>query len=105
MKHVISMLLLISFASIALAQTEKGNFLVGGTLTANRSSQSVSFTDITAASFGLSPSISYFVVDRLAAGIIANYSYSTSKSVTSGSTSNSQLLSDGFGPTVRYYFP
>jgi hypothetical protein len=105
MKHVTYVLLIIFAASNVSAQTEKGNFLVGGTLTASNSSNNIGSVDATATGFGISPSVSYFFADKFAAGLITNYSYSATKSESGGVTSKTNILSNGIGPTVRYYFP
>jgi hypothetical protein len=105
MKNCIFLSILICLSLVTRAQTEKGNFLVGGTITASTSSQTLGSTDITSTSFGISPSVSYFFAPNFAAGLITSYSYSTSKSESSAVTSKTNILSSGVGPTVRYYFP
>ncbi len=83
----------------AFSQTEKGNFLIGGSLSFSTSKANGS----NSSSISLSPAISYFFLDRLAAGLITPLSF--------GNTTDSSIPSDfrtsnySIGPTVRYYFP
>ncbi len=105
MKNCIFLLILICLALTTRAQTEKGNLLIGGGLSLSRSSQTISSSDITSTSFGLTPSVSYFFADQLAAGVITSYSTSKSSSESPGGTIKSTNVSSGIGPTIRYYFP
>ena len=81
------------------AQTEKGNFLVGGSMGLSHSSNNNN--NLTA--FSLSPNVSYFFVDNLAAGIMLNTA--ASRSTTDGSDNKTTTSSISAGPTIRYYFP
>lgn len=81
----------------AFSQTEKGNFLVGGSLSFTNSKNG----DLTFNSLSLNPTISYFFIENLAVGVITPYTYSNNS--FGGITTNSNSYS--IGPTVRYYFP
>jgi outer membrane protein len=101
--------LLISFG--LLGQTEKGNFLIGGTASIGNSNENSSYNFATTIStqttktfsVSVTPNISYFVIDRLAAGVITGYSYLSEKSVQVPKPVKGHTLS--VGPQVRYYFP
>ncbi len=105
MKKYILLSFLFCLSLVACAQTEKGNFLIGGSLSLSRSSQTISSTDITSTSFNINPSVSYFVMDRFATGLMTSYSYGRSTSESVGGTAKTTSSSEGVGPTVRYYFP
>jgi outer membrane protein W len=99
----------------SFGQTSKGSFLLGG---------SMGFTTNTNTSYGMlyginggpyetkffsitaQPSVSYFIIDRLAVGLITPYSYSRTKSKNSLDIEmKSTTKTYSVGPTVRYYFP
>ncbi|HWA35893.1 MAG TPA: outer membrane beta-barrel protein [Cyclobacteriaceae bacterium] len=105
MKSCLFCFALICIAIVTEAQTEKGNFLIGGGVSASRSSQTISSSDITSTSFGLTPSASYFVVDRFAAGLITSYSVGNATTETAGGSVKTSNVSSGIGPTIRYYLP
>jgi hypothetical protein len=96
--YSIALVMLVAVTT-GFSQTEKGNFLVGGSLTLSTSNQN----DISSTSFGLSPNVSYFFADRFAAGLITNFGLSGSSSDAIGFKNTSSSI--GAGPTVRYYFP
>jgi hypothetical protein len=70
------------------AQTEKGDWLVGGILDLNTSSENTSFQ--------FSPNAGYFVINNLAVGANLQISYDKLGSL--------KVNSFGVGPFVRYYF-
>jgi hypothetical protein len=72
----------------AHAQTEKGDWLIGGILDLNTSSENTSFE--------FSPNAGYFVVNNLAIGANMQISYDE--------LGNLKVNSFGIGPFVRYYF-
>lgn len=97
-------------ASLSFGQTDKGSFLLGGSIgfarnntttyiTNSGSTETKSFT------IDAQPSVSYFIIDRLAVGLITPYSYSKKKSAYAGSEWASTDKSYSVGPAVRYYFP
>lgn len=89
MKKVLAVLA-ISAASIfqANAQTDKGDWIVGGNLNLSTPSNSTYFS--------FSPQASYFVMDNLAIGGAVDYAFSKN-----GGTKNNQFT---IGPSARYYF-
>jgi hypothetical protein len=87
-KILCSLLTAISFSAIVNAQTDKGDWMVGGGLSLNTTEGSKSFS--------FAPNLGHFFIKGLAGGaemqIITN---------TYGETRNTTL---GAGPFVRYYF-
>lgn len=71
----------------AQAQVEKGDWLVGGSIDINTSSNTT---------VSITPSAGYFFLNRFAAGGIFNLSY-----IKTGEDKNTVL---GIGPFARYYF-
>jgi hypothetical protein len=97
MKQIIFLSFLICLASNVIAQTEKGNYLIGG----SASFQASKNGDTNSKSLSLSPNISYFLANRFAVGIITPLSISDNTAPSSSLSSKSYSI----GPTVRYYFP
>jgi hypothetical protein len=90
------------------AQTEKGTFLLGGSLNFSHADNTVTYayggttqpTDSKQVNVNISPSISYFIINHLAVGVITPYTYTRT-------TLNDQYASSGsyaVGPVARYYF-
>ena len=90
----------------AKAQTEKGNWFVGGALALTSSTQKAADVSGSTKStvFALSPNVGYFFINNLAAGASLNLTTAHSSSSTSGSTSTSTVTLFTGGPFVRYYF-
>jgi outer membrane protein len=88
MKKILLSLVLISVLIVANAQTDKGDWLVGGNFRLNTSNSN---TEI-----GLAPDAALFVIKNLAIG--GNLALVYAKSGDAKSTSF------GIGPYVRYYF-
>jgi hypothetical protein len=97
-------------ACVSFGQTDKGSFLLGGSIgfahnntttyiTNAGSTETKSFT------INAQPSVSYFIIDRLAVGLITPYSYSKKNDKYAGSKWTSTDKSYSVGPVVRYYFP
>jgi outer membrane protein W len=88
------------------AQTTKGSLLLGGALKfSNRQSESTQAhphltTKTKEISFTISPDLSYFVVDRLAVGLVTPFTYTRYRSGDLQSTYSTYSI----GPMVRYYF-
>lgn len=89
------------------AQTTKGTFLLGGSLSFQSGKSKYNYSSSTfnseskSTSFSIRPSISYFVIDQLAVGLVMPYSYTKIKSDGVQSTGTTYTI----GPVVRYYFP
>jgi hypothetical protein len=88
MRKIIAATLMIVFFTAANAQTEKGDWMVGGGLRLNTSDNS---TEI-----GFAPNAGIFVINNLAIGgnILLDYTKAGDAKVTTF----------GFGPFVRFYF-
>ncbi len=85
-----NLLVMLAFMAIGLAvsaQTEKGNYLVGGNVELNTSKNNTVIA--------LTPSVGYFFLNNLAAGANVNLSYSKV-----GENKTTQF---GIGPFARYY--
>lgn len=87
-KILFSLIILIATAITTNAQTDKGDWLVGGNLTLNTTSDNSQFTFI--------PSAGFFFADGFAAG--AELIFITSK------LGNTKRNGIGVGPFARYYF-
>lgn len=82
------------FAISAQAQTEKGNYLIGGTignLNLNLQKNNTVF------GIGLTPRVAWFIADDFAIGASVDLGLQTGKGFTN--------VSYGVGPLARYYFP
>jgi hypothetical protein len=94
-------------ATSSFAQFNQGRLIVDGSLRFARSSgesTSASTTSITKnTSFGLSPSVGYFVIDNFAIGATA--SLNSSKSTNDVINSEAKSVSKTVGPFARYYLP
>src|SRR3982751_1306761 len=87
-KNVLTLFLVIIVAASASAQTEAGNWLVGGNLELNtpKNNTTVAFSAMAG----------YFFINNFAAGAGITWDY------TSGNTTKTTRF--GVGPFVRYYF-
>jgi hypothetical protein len=100
-KKTILMILIASiFNNRANCQITKGNWLVGGSGEFHKQHEDLQGSDIRGLVVTASPDIGYFIVDKFAAGIKADFTYSTIN--VKDNISKSTIL--GFGPFVRYYF-
>jgi hypothetical protein len=88
MKKIILALFLSGILASVNAQTEKGDWMVGGSFRLNTTDNN---TEIS-----LTPSAGLFVIDNLAVGASLTISYSK--------TGTLKLTDFGVGPFVRYYF-
>lgn len=88
MRKILSTILFVSIAAIASAQTDKEDWMVGGTFNLNTSDNSTQIS--------LSPSAGLFIIRNLALGANVKLSYSKE-----GLVKQSVF---GVGPFVRYYF-
>jgi hypothetical protein len=88
----------------ALAQLEKGTFMLGGSGgLSTYSDPGVPVNKPNGFSASLAPNILYFPVHRLAIGVNLPLSYTQYKFQSFDAFN--RLTSFGFGPVVRYYFP
>lgn len=86
---------------------DKGNFMIGSTVGFSTANSKVTSGDeegegLTARQFNIAPAIGYFVVDNLALGLGADFTFNKVKEPNEDETNDSDLL---FGPFVRYYMP
>ena len=88
MKKMLLTLLLTTGVIIANAQTEKGDWMVGGNLSLNTSGNNTEFS--------LTPDIGIFIINNLAFGGNLGFIYSKS--------GDANVTSFGIGPFLRYYF-
>jgi Outer membrane protein beta-barrel domain len=88
MKKVLLGLIALTGITVLNAQTQQGDWMVGGNFRLNTSDNNtqIAFT----------PNVGAFVIDNLALGGNINLSYSKS--------GNNKYTSFGFGPFARYYF-
>jgi outer membrane protein len=88
--------------------TDKGHFIVDGSVyfsTNNSKTENQGFnTEVNSFGLGISPKVSYFIIDRLAIGIEASFAYSDNEYTNnSGGEISSNSTSILIGPSVRYY--
>jgi len=97
---------LCAFAFKSNAQTEKGNFLLGGSANFSTSNNE-NERPAKKTTFGLAPRVGYFVSDNWAVGTTLNYSISKTKGYVSASDGEinfgNQNINYGISPFVRYY--
>lgn len=121
MKKIWILIFLSTFSSWVMAQTEKGNMLVGvgttlglgqsdGLMGLAFTSSELELADGTTVedkltSFFLSTKGGFFLVDRFAAGLELAVSSSSGTTETSGIKIESDFSFLGVGPFARYYFP
>ncbi|MFM6976164.1 MAG: outer membrane beta-barrel protein [Sphingobacteriaceae bacterium] len=85
---------------LAAAQTEKGKWLLGGTLGMTGSSNKN--TDSKETQFYLEPGLSYFVQKDLAIGALVRFG---TYNLRQNGMSDTKTSSVYFAPTLRYYLP
>ena len=108
MKKIILLALVFAVSGIMNAQTEQGNFVLGGSSDLGLNFGSTTFKSdaegfeegdsVKSTNINFSPIAGYFVMDNLAVGLIADIN---SNSIKDGSSENSFAA----GPFLRYYFP
>ena len=99
--------ILLSIASQALAQTERGSFILGGQVSFYRSNskyENGSDNKYNATGFQVAPAFMYFPLNRLALGIQTPYSFVSSYFESLSQKSEGHSNSYAIGPVVRYYF-
>jgi len=112
MRRLLIFIIFLSFTQIALCQLDKGIWLVGGSGSFQSNKRdytveagTVQYKDI---DVSLSPSVGYFIKDKLAIGLKPSFSWSKTDhvrtivgNVSGGRGNNSWLY---LGPFGRYYF-
>lgn len=121
MKQTIVLAMLCSVSAAAIAQTQKGDRLVGvsfGSISATNSESKTTYSntptiynsDGSSFSISINPNVAWFVADNLAIGGGVSFSFYTSKSKSSNTssttTSENKSTQPSFyiGPLARYYF-
>ncbi len=104
MRRELILLVFIFNALTALAQTGKGNFLIGGNVTA----YGVSRGQRKDFSISVSPNAGYFVIKGLAAGVnpyvnLSNSEFALENQGTANFQFKSKSASYGISPFIRYY--
>ncbi|MGC4023073.1 MAG: hypothetical protein QM734_14575 [Cyclobacteriaceae bacterium] len=72
MKPIFFVIVFLFASIVSFAQTEKGNFLIGGTVGLGNSNMDVNYNGTLSSyktktfSLSLSPNVSYFIIDHLA---------------------------------------
>jgi hypothetical protein len=86
------------------AQTEKGNFLLGGSVNFSTSNNE-NENPAKRTTFGVAPRVGYFVSDNWAVGTTLDYSISKTKGSIQGEMTyiGYQSINYGISPFVRYY--
>ncbi len=87
-KIVLGLFAILALGLVASAQTEKGNWLVGGNLSLNTAKQNTQIS--------INPSAGYFFLTNFAAGANVNLDYSK--------FGQNKVTTFGVGPFARYYF-
>lgn len=114
MKRIFILLMALSFFHAADAQTEQGNFLVGGNFGAGFSTQKIQtpvandpnktvITERRSTSITFNPKIGFFITDGFAIGLDADINNTVSRDRQDNVKSTSSYFT--IGPYARYYFP
>ena len=88
MKALLACFIGLLISTVTIAQTEKGDWIVGGNLTINTTDNNNEFS--------LQPTVGYFFAKNFAAGSLALISF--------GKLGETNISSLGIGPFARYYF-
>ncbi|MCB0643683.1 MAG: outer membrane beta-barrel protein, partial [Phaeodactylibacter sp.] len=105
------MALLFIAGTVGAQITDRGNFIIGGTLgfsTAssnveqNLSGENTAFEGSTSTQFNIAPSIGYFLVRNFAVGVGMDYTFNAVEDPDGSMEDDSDLL---FGPFMRLYLP
>ncbi|CAN5488294.1 hypothetical protein BH11BAC2_BH11BAC2_01600 [soil metagenome] len=98
MKVILTMAAALLLSVNTYAQTEQGHWLVGASSNLGFSSGKVDKDqDDATTNFNITPTIGYFLIDNLAAGIALDFN--------SSKTGDYKSSTFGLGPFVRYYLP
>ncbi len=96
MKKLLLTLTAVSALSLAAnAQTEKGKFLLGGTV--NYEGTSIKDSDAKDNKFGIAPQVGYFVADNIAVGTGIGYSWSETETEAGVKNTNNAFTLAPFG--------
>jgi len=107
MKHLLSLALLLLFVTIAKAQTEKGSQTLGLSFNILHYNGNTTSTDNspnskqTGTNFGIAPTYSYFLGNKLDIGVNVGYSTSQNSNTVDNSDNSYKASSKGFYSMVR----
>ena len=108
MKYYFTIVTILLLSASANAQITKGNWLIGGTGNFLASKNSYSSPTFSSSSdridIKISPTIGYFIGDKLALGLRSSFSKYKDIVDGTGGNINSNINRLEFGPFVRYYF-
>lgn len=104
-KALLSTLVILTLHSSLHAQLTKSSWIIGGSLGFSSSTTPASYGNFNYTVVSIAPKAGYFLIDRLAAGLTVNTSFTHShydNMIYYPSTYHSNQY--GVGPFVRYYF-
>jgi outer membrane protein len=102
----------IIFSTFCFAQTQQGNFLLGGGFSASfnnhknerpGTNNTIIISENRATSISFNPKVGIFIVDGFAIGLDADINNTSYKDKNNNTRSTSSFFA--IGPFVRYYFP
>jgi hypothetical protein len=100
-KAILFIIILLAISKPGICQITKENWMMGGSISYSTPTQGESLI-YPSTMLRVSPTIGYFFIDKLAAGLTANYSlYFENNQGTGQSPTNQQIEA---GPFIRYYF-
>ncbi|HEX6426576.1 MAG TPA: outer membrane beta-barrel protein [Niastella sp.] len=100
MKKVLTAAFLLVSSNAIFAQVNQGQWLAGGSVGFNHSSQGDSKqTDIM-----VSPDLGYFFINQFAAGLRPEFGYTKTKTKVGSTTSTGSATAFSIAPFLRYYF-
>jgi hypothetical protein len=103
MKKTMLLLLFACFiCTSSFAQLEKGNWLVGGSGSFTSAKYKSSLNSYVITNLNLSPSIGYFIANKLAGGLKPIYTYQVND-YNSGFSNNSEINELGISAFLSYY--
>lgn len=102
---LLSLFLMLIYGNVFAQIMDKGNFMIGSTVGFSTAHSKVTYggqvdEGLSAQQINIAPSIGYFVLDNLAAGLGADYTLNSVTEPNKDKTDDSDLL---FGPFARYY--
>lgn len=108
-KHIIILIPLFVYSSMLFSQVEKGKFYCAGFSNlgidigkTKFESSNGEISEYKYSEFNFSPSIGYFVIDKLVAGLLMDYEYY--KNNNQNNDNNYKSTSFVIGPFAKYYF-
>jgi len=108
----IGAVLSIIFSTLSYAQTQQGNFLLGGGFSASfnnnkterpAANNTINISESRASTVSFNPKLGIFIVDGFAIGLDADISNTSYKDKNNNTSSTASYFA--IGPFVRYYFP